>query len=228
MSERGAVHLVDDAAFDAAGAKTLTREPRIGPNAITRMAEALVEQHGDALMYLAFVQAGLEHHIREMPKRMVDEGDVIRLHAAVRSMLGPDGARVASRRAGILTADYLLARRIPRPAQWLLKLLPTALAAPPLLAAIRRHSWTFAGSGRFTAVSGRTLRMEIACCPICRGARADDPICDYYAATFEHLFRALIHPRIAVRETQCQAQGAAACVFEASLPVATGSSRTTG
>jgi divinyl protochlorophyllide a 8-vinyl-reductase len=70
--------------------------------------------------------------------------------------------------------------------------------------------------------------MEIACCPICRGARADDPICDYYAATFEHLFRALIHPRIEVRETQCQAQGASACVFEASVPSATGSSWTTG
>lgn len=220
MSERGVVHVSDDAAFEAAPASAATKagEPRIGPNALTRMAEALAEQHGDALMYLAFVQAGLEHHLRDMPTKMVDEGDVIRLHAAVRAMLGADGARVASRRAGLLTADYLLARRIPRPAQWVLKLLPPALASPALLAAIRRHSWTFAGSGRFTAVSGRNLRMEIACCPICRGAKADDPICDYYAATFERLFRALIHPRISVTETQCQAQGAAACVFETSIP----------
>lgn len=220
MTDRGAVHIADDAAFagGAAGESRTGGEPRIGPNALTRMAEALAEQHGDALMYLAFVQAGLEHHIRKMPTRMVDEGDVIRLHAAVRAMLGPDGARVASRRAGVLTAKYLLARRIPRPAQWVLKLLPAAFAAPPLLAAIRRHSWTFAGSGRFTAVSGRTLRMEIGCCPICRGARSEDPICDYYTATFEHLFRALIHPRIEVSETECQAQGAAACVFEAKLP----------
>lgn len=219
MSERGIVHIADEASFEGAPASAATKagEPRIGPNALTRMAEALVEQHGDALMFMIFVQAGLEHHLREMPTKMVHEGDVIRLHAAVRAVLGADGARVASRRAGVLTANYLLANRIPRFAQIVLKLLPASFAAPPLLAAIRRHSWTFAGSGRFTATSGATLRMEIVCCPICRGAKSDDPICDYYTATFEHLFRALIHPRISVAETQCQAQGATACVFEAKL-----------
>ena len=49
------------------------------------------------------------------------------------------------------TGDYLLAHRIPKPVQALLKRLPAPLAARVLLAAITRHAWTFAGSGRFEA-----------------------------------------------------------------------------
>ncbi len=40
---------------------------------------------------------------------------------------------------------------------------------------------------------------------------ATAPLCDYYAATFERLFRALVHPRAVVVETACEACGADAC-----------------
>jgi len=98
----------------------------------------------------------------------------------------------------------------------LLKVLPASLAAPLLVDAIRRHAWTFAGSGRFAAQGGRPLRLSITGCPICRGATCPTRICDYYTATFERLFAALVCATCSVRETACEANGAPACVFEIS------------
>jgi divinyl protochlorophyllide a 8-vinyl-reductase len=155
---------------------------------------------------------------------MVDEHAVTALHAALRSRLEPVESARASIRAGQLTGDYLLANRIPKPVQWVLKVLPASLAARVLVAAIGRHSWTFAGSGDFSVEFGRgaagaapsRLRFSIAGCPVCRGATQSVPACDYYAATFERLFAELVHSQTQVRETQCQANGAPACVFAVS------------
>ena len=61
--------------------------------------------------------------------------------------------------------------------------------------------------------------------PLARGAQHNAPLCDYYAATFERLFVMLVHPRACVVETACEAQGAAACVFELAWPAATGADR---
>jgi divinyl protochlorophyllide a 8-vinyl-reductase len=97
--------------------------------------------------------------------------------------------------------------------QALLGLLPARLAAGLLLRAIARHAWTFAGSGAFQLRSGHPLRVEIAGGPIARAGAADHPVCGYYAATFETLFRALVHRRTRVTETACEAMGAPACVF---------------
>ncbi len=49
--------------------------------------------------------------------------------------------------------------------------------------------------------------------PVC-GRESGEPACAFYSATFERLFRALVHPRATVRETACEAMGAPACVFE--------------
>lgn len=183
---------------------------RIGPNAVTRLAEAL----GDDLAGVVFDAAGLSRRLAEPPRRMVPEGEVIRLHRALRTVLGEADAAVASREAGRLTALYLLAHRIPRPMQWVLRRLPARLAARVLVGAIARHAWTFAGSGRFRAIPGWPLRLEIAGGPIARAAPSDHPVCAYYAATFETLFRALVSPRTTVGEVACAAMGAEACVFE--------------
>jgi divinyl protochlorophyllide a 8-vinyl-reductase len=186
---------------------------RIGPNAITRVAEALQALHGDAEARAMFASCGLAHHLDHPPETMVDEADVAVLAAALRRAL-PDGeARRVAAQAGRATGDYLLACRIPRAAQAVLRALPAALAAPLLLSAIRRHAWTFAGSGRFVARTGRPVRLTIAGNPMCRGIVAAAPACDYYAATFERLFRVLVHPRATVVETDCIACGADACRF---------------
>ncbi len=97
----------------------------------------------------------------------------------------------------------------------MLRMLPAPLACRALLAAIRRHAWTFAGSGTFVAVAGRPTRLAITGNPLCHDEpRSDTPHCAYYAATFERLFRVLVHPRSTVIEVACEARGEDACRFE--------------
>jgi divinyl protochlorophyllide a 8-vinyl-reductase len=187
---------------------------RIGPNAITRLAESLDALFGRAETVAVFAQAGLAARLADPPERMVDEAEVIALHAALRERL-PAAAPAIAADAGRRTADYLLAHRIPGAMRWVLPRLPARLAARILLFAIGRHAWTFAGSGSFAVRPGRELRFSIAKGALARGLRAGGPVCDYYAATFEGLFRALVHPAARVIESECEACGAPACVFVA-------------
>lgn len=185
---------------------------RIGPNAIIRVAEALRDRHGSA--DAIFTAAGLSRYLTALPEEMVDEREVIALQTALRQRLGHAEAKAVSFDAGLRTGDYLLAHRIPKGAQRLLRLLPPRPASRILLGAVGKHAWTFSGSGRFSFEIGRPVRVTIAGCPICRDAQADGPVCDFYAAAFERLFRTLVSRRTDVREVQCQAAGAEACVFE--------------
>lgn len=186
---------------------------RIGPNAIIRMAEALRIREGDAAATDVFAAAGLARYLHAPPGAMVDEAEVTALYAALHGRLDAGAARAAGREAGERTAAYLLAHRIPRPVQALLHVLPPMLASRVLLGAIRRHAWTFAGSGRFSVAAGRPLRLAIAGCPLCRGLWTDAPACDFYAGTFARLFATLVSRRTVVREITCTARGDAACVF---------------
>lgn len=187
---------------------------RIGPNAIIRVAEALQHQLGRSLTTELFAAAGLAAYLDTPPTTMVDEAEARRLHGLLRSELGDRVAAAVSREAGVATANYLLAHRIPKPVQALLKWLPASLACRVLLAAITRHAWTFAGSGRFEAVAGRPTQLTIRGNPLCQGQRSDHPVCDYYAATFERLFRVLVHRNTRVAEISCEARGDDACRFE--------------
>lgn len=183
---------------------------RIGPNAITRVAEVL----DPAVARRVFAHAGLARYVDAPPEDMVDEREVIALHAALRADLGEDNARRIAAEAGRRTAAYLLAHRIPRAAQAVLKRLPAGLAARALLKAISGHAWTFAGSGRFTARAGRPVVLTIADNPLCRGVTSRTPCCDYYRAVFEVLFRTLVHRGAHVVETACEARGDPECIFE--------------
>lgn len=186
----------------------------IGPNAIIRVAQVMREDFGATETEDLFRAADLEPYLRDPPRQMVNQDEVTALHRQLRDRLGIARARLVSRRAGLLTADYLLANRIPQPAQAILRILPAPLASRALLAAIRRNAWTFTGNGEFSARPGNPLQISIAGCAICRGASSDEPICDYYSATFERLFRALVDSRAVVVETSCEAAGAQACSFE--------------
>ena len=187
---------------------------RIGPNAITRVAEAMQAQLGRRLTAEVFGAAHLGTYLEHPPTQMVDEAEVSHLHAMLRGELGGRVAAEVARDAGRRTADYLLAHRIPRPAQWLLRHLPAAKASPLLLAAIGKHAWTFAGSGRFSAEPGPPVVLTIRGNPMCRGQTSAVPVCDFYAATFERLFRVLVHPQARAVETACEARGDDACRFE--------------
>lgn len=187
---------------------------RIGPNAITRVAEVLPPRVGSHATRELFEHAGLAHYLTRPPEQMVEEAEVRQLHQALRVRLGEVRARDVAAAAGARTADYLLAHRIPKPVQALLKVLPAPLAARVLLAAITRNAWTFVGSGRFTARVGRPVVLTIRDNPLCTELASDEPACDFYAATFERLFQVLVHPRSQVREVACEACGDPECRFE--------------
>ena len=190
---------------------------RIGPNAITQCMAALQADLGPAGCAALMGHAGLLAHVSQPPQQMVDEADVLALHKMMRAELGIERARALSRVAGRTTGDYLLAHRIPKAAQRLLGLLPAKLAGQALLAAVTRHAWTFCGSGEFRVLPSpgpKQLRVSITHCITCRDERADQPLCDYYAACFERLFSVIVHPGTRVLETACEAMGDPACVFD--------------
>jgi divinyl protochlorophyllide a 8-vinyl-reductase len=190
----------------------------VGPNAVTRIAEALAGEHRPGLVDAVFRDARLRDHLAVPPTRMVPEEDVARLYAALFLELGPDRARRVAREAGRLTGDYLLANRIPAFARHALRLLPRAMAARLLVSAIARHAWTFAGSGSFawhspSAPGAPQMELVVQGSPLCRHVREPEPSCDYYAGTFERVFRAIVDPAATVIETECMAAGASACRF---------------
>jgi len=187
---------------------------RIGPNAITRIADALERQVGHAMTADLFGSAGLAVHLEHPPASMVDEREACRLHGLMRARLGDAVGAAVAHEAGVATADYLLAHRIPRPVQFLLKRLPAALACRSLVRAISRHAWTFAGSGQFEAHAARPVLLTIRHNALCQGQHSIHPVCDYYAATFEQLFRVLVHPQARVTELTCEARGEDACRFQ--------------
>jgi divinyl protochlorophyllide a 8-vinyl-reductase len=187
---------------------------RVGPNAITRVAEVLRMRGGEAATAALFDRAGLLDHLARPPQQMVDEAEVTRLHCALREAIGASVADAVAREAGTRTGDYLLAHRIPRAVKSVLVCLPAPLAARVLLAAIRRHAWTFAGSGAFDARAGQPAVLTIRGNPLCRGVALAAPACGFYAATFERLFRVLVHRDARVVETACEACGGAQCRFE--------------
>lgn len=186
---------------------------RIGPNAVLQLDAALTARLGPAAAERVFAAAGLAAFRRDPPDAMVSAAAVAALHQSLRRELGPEAMAVA-RDAGARTADYLLAHRIPTPAQKLLRWMPRSLAAQALLAAIRANAWTFAGDGRVTTRASAPCRILIDGNPIVVGESASAPVCHWHCAVFERLFRALVTPTARVVETACAAAGADACRFE--------------
>lgn len=197
------------------GEATDDQVSRIGPNAITRIAEAMQRLHGAEAARQLFEAAAMPHYLDTPPGAMVDENEVIALHRAGRRHLGIDRFAVVARLAGELTGDYVMQYRIPRPARILLRLLPAPLAARMLARAIAAHAWTFTGSGGFSFQARHNgMLLNIRNSPLARGEQAGVPLCDYYAATFERIFRRLVKSSCEVAEIGCIATGSRACCFD--------------
>jgi divinyl protochlorophyllide a 8-vinyl-reductase len=163
---------------------------RIGPNAATQVLAAfrIGGEQGEALAKQVFTTAGVAEWLHHPPAAMVDERLVGRIHRAVRAALSPEAAARLLAEAGRLTANYLLP-------------------------AIRRHAWTFAGSGQFTAHAGPPAVFTLTGNPLCAGERSGVPLCAWHAAVFERLFQQLVSSRAHVSETECEARGDGACRF---------------
>jgi divinyl protochlorophyllide a 8-vinyl-reductase len=187
----------------------------IGPNALIQTAAALHELEGESAAAAVLDAAG-EPQVREHPPEdMVDERRFAALVATLVHDLGEARAERVLVRSGSLTADYLIANRIPQPFQWLVRRLPRDLGLRLLLGAIASHAWTFAGSGRFRyELHGEgVVELAIEDCPACRGLVTEQPVCGFYAGTFERLFRRLVDDRLRVRESGCQACGGTCCAL---------------
>jgi divinyl protochlorophyllide a 8-vinyl-reductase len=120
---------------------------------------------------------------------MIPEIHALRLHRWL-SLHEPIGCYVIAEEAGSRTADYIIANRIPKPAVWLLRHLPALLAAPLLMAAIRKHAWTFVGAGVFAPAGAWAFTID-------RTAAEDtiplpDSLFHWYAAVFTRLYRELV------------------------------------
>jgi divinyl protochlorophyllide a 8-vinyl-reductase len=183
----------------------------VGPNAVLQLAAALRDRHGEEVARAVFARAGCPALLREPPTAMVDEHAAADCFAATGALLAPHEAAGILAEAGRRTADYLLAHRIPRPAQWALRLLPKPCASRLLLAAIGRNAWTFAGSGGFRAWAGAPCVIEIEANPLAA------PGCPWHVAVFGGLFRALVAREVVVGHRACCQEGAPACRFEISL-----------
>ena len=181
----------------------------IGPNAILQMLPVLDRALGAEARARLLSEAG----IFDLPDgtRMIPEAEAARLHQHLRQQQ-PLRAPTLATKAGLATGDYILAHRIPAPAQTLLRCLPAPLAARILSRAIAKHAWTFAGSGGFAVID--PWCFEIADNPIVRGEVSAGCLCHWHAAVFTRLYRRLVARQSLCVETDCCAQGASACRFE--------------
>lgn len=184
--------------MDAAG--------RIGPNALLQLVPVL--EAGGARG--VFEAAGVA--VPPADAGMWPEAEVAAVHRRLRADW-PAQAPGWLAAAGERTGDYILAHRIPRAAQAVLRALPGALAGPMLALAVRKNAWTFAGSGAFRIAGWRPLVFEIEANPLIAGEQHHGPACHWHAAVFRRLFDALVWPGVQVEETACAAAGGGVCRF---------------
>lgn len=184
---------------------------RIGPNAVLQLIPIIDAQLGLAQRRVLMADAG----IATLPdgSGMIDERPVARLHQALRAR-HPETAATLARCAGTATGGYILAHRMPKLVQRVLRALPPARSAKLLAKAIAKHAWTFAGSGQFHIASFDPLVFVIRDNPVVRGEQAEAPVCHWHAAVFQHLFRELVAQDYVVTETECAAKGGNVCRFE--------------
>ena len=184
---------------------------RIGPNVILQTVAVIRERFGDAAA--AGVLADTPWRLDRLPTGMVVEADVRSMVHATLRRFGDDAAHQVMDAAGVGTAHYLLANRIPKIAQVVMKLAPASVALRVLLTSIQRNSWTFAGNARFVVTYGTPTVVEFHDCAMCRGLHSSGTECQFYAATFRQLLTSLVSARTQVVESCCMAAGAACCRF---------------
>ncbi|TAD71556.1 MAG: bacteriochlorophyll 4-vinyl reductase [Sphingomonadales bacterium] len=161
----------------------------IGPNAVLQAVAVMEERLGTADTRAVLVDAQI--HALPSGEHMIPEVQALRLHRWL-ALHEPLGCLIIAEEAGSRTADYIIANRIPRPAVWLLRHLPAMLAAPLLMAAIRKHAWTFIGAGVFLPQGAWRFTID-------RSGTDDtmmppDSLFVWYAAVFTRLYRQLVAP----------------------------------
>lgn len=185
----------------------------IGPNAIIQLANVLVDRCGRGTAD-ALLRESTRYSLTDLPGHMIPEEEPLAFAQRVMAEYGEARGTLLLRDAGARTGDYLLANRIPRVAQCLIRVLPKCPGLSILLRAMAAHAWTFAGSGRFATLRrAGTVELSFHGCAMCRGMHGAGPVCDFYAGTFERLIRQLVSTTVRVHEVECQAHGGECCRF---------------
>lgn len=159
----------------------------IGPNAVLKTVEVMEERLGHTETAAILADA----RITRLPsgEHMIPEIEALRLHRWL-ALHDPMGGLVIAEEAGARTADYIIANRIPRAACWLLRRLPAPQAAPLLMAAIRKHAWTFVGAGAFAPAGAWAFTIDRSRAQDCM--MVPDSLFHWYAAVFTRLYRSLV------------------------------------
>jgi divinyl protochlorophyllide a 8-vinyl-reductase len=187
---------------------------RIGPNTIIQVVSVLRDRRSPAFAE-DLLRDATPYSMESLPTEMVDEREAQAVVRTLVSRIGAVHAAPVLREAGYRTAEYLMAHRIPAFAQLLIRLLPRRLGLQVLLQAMLKNAWTFAGSGHFRIVPTRGApELVFDGCAMCRDMHEAEPMCDFYAGTFERLIAALVAPAVRVTEVECIAQGGQTCRFE--------------
>lgn len=179
----------------------------VGPNAILQSIEALRALCGQDAAEHVFEAAGLRGLLEHPPQDMVPASEAARLHAAIAREFPPGLGLEIARESGRRTGEYILAHRIPRLSQWVLRALPVRLSGPMLLRAICHHSWTFAGNAVVSCQPSDPMELAIHNNPLAVTG------CPWHCAVFETLFRRLVSPGTVVEHPACCAQGGHMCRF---------------
>ncbi|MEM6538705.1 MAG: bacteriochlorophyll 4-vinyl reductase [Pseudomonadota bacterium] len=180
----------------------------VGPNAVIQIANALDDLGLTRMKQGVFAEAGLWRYLANPPSAMIPESEAIALHQALFRSVRADTANAIATSAGVRTADYVIANRMPGPVKVLLRLLPKEVARRMLAKSVTDHAWTFCGSGEVssTSDSGKT---EITI----HNNKLASPGCAWHLAVFERLFRRLVDDKLRVTHTSCEAYGSLACRF---------------
>jgi len=167
---------------------TLLRRPVqkgfMGPLAILSVHQAMTEVAGVEAAQDLFQAAS----IRRLPSydEPVREAKVAALHQTLRARY-PGVAQDVLTRAGRITADCVMDRRMSLRAQTLLMSSPWPVAAWLLGRSTVQNAWTFSGSGTFEVVNRLTFRVKNN--PLIKGESAEHTLCDYHASLFARFFQ---------------------------------------
>ncbi|WP_208351825.1 bacteriochlorophyll 4-vinyl reductase [Pseudaestuariivita rosea] len=176
----------------------------VGPNAVIQLGRAVEHHLGFDAAHDLFAGTGFAHLLLNPPQQMIDQAIPAALFHALWQVHPPDVAAKIAETAGLWTADYIIANRIPRFAKTLLRLAPRRLGAALLSKAIRKNAWTFAGSGRCHVV-GHVIEI------------ADNlltmPGSVWHKAVLQRLFNRLIDADIIITHNSCWRDGTPVCRF---------------
>jgi divinyl protochlorophyllide a 8-vinyl-reductase len=183
----------------------------IGPNAILQLIEPVNAALGPTAMNTLLARCNVA-----LPSghQMIDEDDVVRVHRTL-AQTCPDQAQHIAIAAGIGTARYICANRIPKPARIAFHALPHRIGEILLTRAIAAHAWTFCGSGTLQVQAGRPIRFDLQNNPMAKGYSTRTPNCHWHRAVFAELFSVLLgRPYTATEVECCCVSNVPACRFE--------------